>query len=158
MPSFTFTHTDTSRKKFSYCIYRFFTLWEPKLSLRTNSQNLRPSTISPISLSLSILLQQTTWLELPGAAEKVRHLAKIALATDLTPSPCPSKFYLFVLYRSIDLFPKTILLQLPLTIWSPFSHQQHCLLSPPHSLVHPNPLSFCDRPPSIRHSIKSLAS
>jgi hypothetical protein len=41
---------------------------------------------------------------------------KIASTTELTLSPYPSKFYLSVIYRSLDLFPKTILLKHSLTL------------------------------------------
>jgi hypothetical protein len=70
------THTDTSRKAFSYCIVDYLHS-ESTSSLLIQVTKLQTfQSLSKFSISPNFCSKRT-WLKLPGAADNVRHSAKI---------------------------------------------------------------------------------
>ncbi len=108
LPSFTHTHRYQPKAFILYC--RLFTLRKHKLSFQTSSQNSRPSSHRPISLSLSPNFYSNDLTRTTRRSGKSQAFGQDRPATDLSPSLSPSKFYLFILYRSIDLLQTIFLI------------------------------------------------
>ncbi len=121
------TRTDTSRKTFSYCIVNYLHP-ESTSSLLIQVHKTPDFPVIVQSLYLSNFCNKRTWLKLVGAAEKIRHSAKIAQLQIFHPCYVHKKFYLSILYRSIDLlqnYPPNPLL----TIWSSSSNTNQKLFA-----------------------------
>jgi hypothetical protein len=77
----SFIHMQMPAKDTFILQYRLCKLRKHKLSFHLSSQNSRPSSIVQslsLSLSLSLIFCGSNLIKLPGVAEKVRHLAKVA--------------------------------------------------------------------------------
>jgi hypothetical protein len=111
----SFTRTDTSRKHPCYTADYLHSESTSSFFLLTSSQNSRPSSHRLVFLSLQVSAT-TTWLELPGAAEKEKKGIRPRSPSYRSFTPVSIKNSLLPSSTDPWILPKTILLLPLLTV------------------------------------------
>ncbi len=141
LPSFTHAHTDTSRKHSHIAVTDYLHSGSTS-SLHVQAHKTRnfPIIIQSLFLNFSAA---TTWLQLPGAAEKSQAFGQDRPATYLSPLPMSIKilpFYPLQIHRSPHNYPPKLLLTIRSSSSNP--NKTGCSLPFPLTRALESPLSL----------------